>query len=38
MKANPNASIQDITKKSIKHFDDNKAKWTSEYNKLKTKK
>jgi len=37
-KANANAPIQEITKKSIKSFDDNKSKWTAEYAKLKAKK
>jgi hypothetical protein len=35
MSANPNASIQDITKKSIKLFDDKKTFYATEYNKIK---
>lgn len=38
MKTNPNASIQDITKKSMKYFDDNKDKLSAEYEKLKASK
>ena len=38
MKSNPNATVQDITKKSMKYFDDNKSKLTAEYEKLKAKK
>ncbi len=32
--SNPNISPQELTKRTIKLFDDNKAKYTSEYNKL----
>ena len=35
IKTNPNTSIQEITKKAIKLFDDNIKKYTEEYNKLK---
>ena len=34
-KSNQNATIQDITKKSMKHFDDHIKKYTDEYTKMK---